>query len=157
MISSSTSIIAALTMDDVFYQITGMGVVFACLVFLSLILTVSGKVAVSLDEKRKAKAAAAQAAAAAAAAAAAPATTTAAAAAPAVSAEPTPAEVAALAAGIYNTARSNVTPEVVAAIAAAVRVTLGSETRILDIQPSGTSFAHGGRAAIMTSHFPKKG
>ncbi len=156
MISSSTSIIA-LSMDDVYYQITGMGVVFACLVFLSLILTVSGKVAVSMDEAKKAKAAAAKAAAEAAAAqlsasSPAPVATTAAAA----STEPTPAEVAALAAGIYNTARSSVTPEVVAAIAAAVRVTLGSETRILEIKPSGTSYAHGGRAAIMSSHFPKK-
>ncbi len=152
MTSFPSTIIANITMDDVYYQVTGMAVVFACLIFLSLILTVSGGIAVKMEQVSKASAAAAKAAADAAALAAAPATASAAAA-----AEMSPAEVAALAAGIYNTARSNITPEVVAAIAAAVRVTLGSEQRILAIKPVNPSFAHGGRAAIMNSHFPKKG
>ena len=137
----------SLEMEDVYYQVTGMGVVFACLVFLSCILAVSGTVAVKMDEKRKAKAAATKAAA--------PASSPATSGAPA--AEPTPAEVAALAAGIYNTARSAITPEVVAAIAAAVRVTVGGEPRILAINPVSSGFAHSGRTAIMNSHFPKKG
>ncbi len=148
----------ALSMDDVYYQVTGMGVVFCCLVFLSLILTVSGKVAVAMDEAAKAKAAAAKAVADAAAAKKAASTAAPAAAATPTVAEPTPAEIAALAAGIYNTARSSITPEVVAAIAAAVRVTLGDQTRVLDIKPTDSSYAQSGRTAIMNSHyFPKKG
>ncbi len=142
----------ALTMDDINYQITGMIVVASCLIFLSLILTVSGTVAVKLEESRKAKAAAAKAAAEAAAAKAAATP----AAAPAA-AEMSPAEIAAMAAGIYNTAASSITPQLVAVIAAAVRVTLGGEPRILAIKPVDNSFARGGRSSIMNSHFPKKG
>ncbi len=142
----------ALSMDDINYQITGMIVVASCLIFLSLILTVSGTVAVKLEESRKAKAAAAKAAAEAAAAQAAATP----AAAPAA-AEMSPAEIAAMAAGIYNTAASSITPQLVAVIAAAVRVTLGGEPRILAIKPVDNSFARGGRSSIMNSHFPKKG
>ena len=54
--------LAALDMDAVVYQVTGMCVVFSCLVFLSVILTISGTVAQRLDAKRKAQAEAAKAA-----------------------------------------------------------------------------------------------
>lgn len=139
--------LAALDMDAVTYQVTGMCVVFCCLCLLCVILTISGSVAQRMDAKRKAKAAAAQAAM--------PAPVAAAAvAAPA----PTPAEVAALAAGIYDAARSSITPEVVAAIAAAVKVTVGNEARILDIKPADTAYGQTGRtAAMMNKQFPVKG
>ena len=133
------------------YQLTGMIVVFGCLVLLWLILEVSGAVATRLDAKRKAQAEAARAAAAAAA----PAPV---APQPAVAPELTPAQVAAIAAGIYDAAASSITPEVIAAIAAAVKVTVGSEARILDIQPVNTGYAQSGRTAIMNSHsFPTRG
>lgn len=138
-------------MDAVTYQITGMCVVFACLIFLSLILTVSGSVAVRLDKTRKAKIEAAKAALAAQtppAPAPAPAAVTA--------ADPTPAQVAALAAGIYDAAASAITPQVVAAIAAAVKVTVGSEARILDIRPVDGVYGQNGRTSIMNSHFPTR-
>ena len=140
--------LAALDMDAVTYQVTGMCVVFCCLVLLSLILTVSGNVAQRLDASRNAKAAAAQAAMA-----------PVAAPAPAVAApELPPAEVAALAAGIYDAARSSITPEVVAAIAAAVKVTVGNEARILDIQPVDTAYGQSGRTTtIVNKNFPVRG
>ena len=132
------------------YQLTGMIVVFGCLVLLFLILSASGAIAVRLDAKKKAAAEAARAAAAAAA----PAPV---APQPTVAPELTPAQVAALAAGIYDTAASSITPEIVAAIAAAVKVTVGNEARILDIQPVNTGYAQSGRTAIMNSHFPTRG
>lgn len=142
--------LAALDMDAITYQVTGMCVVFCCLCFLSVILTISGAVAQRIDAKQKAKAEAAKAAMAAAA--------------PAPVAAPVPVgpalapqQVAAIAAGIYDAARSSITPEVVAAIAAAVKVTLGNEARILDIQPVDTAYAQGGRSAIMNSHLPARG
>ena len=49
------------------YQLTGMIVVFGCLVLLWIILSISGSIAVKMEEKRKAEAEAARAAAAAAA------------------------------------------------------------------------------------------
>ena len=140
--------IGNLNMEAVTYQITGMLVVFCCLGLLSLILSVSGAVAVRIEAARKAKEAAAKAALAAAA--------PAAPAAPAA-AEPTPAQVAALAASIYDAAASSITPELVAAIAAAVKVTVGSESRILDIKPVDSSYAQGGRTSIMNSHLPLRG
>ena len=130
------------------YQLTGMIVVFGCLVLLWIILTISGSIAVKMEEKRKAEAAAARAAAAAAA----PAP-----AAPQPAVELAPAQVAAIAAGIYDAAASSITPEVVAAIAAAVKVTVGNEARILDIQPVNTGYAQSGRTAIMNSHLPHRG
>lgn len=136
-------------MDAVTYQVTGMIVVFACLVFLSLILTVSGSVAVRLEASRKAKEDAAKAALAATAPT--PATVPVAAV-----PEPTAAEVAALAAGIYDAAASSITPQVVAAIAAAVKVTVGKEARILDIKPVDGSYGQNGRISIMNSHFPTR-
>ena len=76
--------------------------------------------------------------------------------APAV-AEPTPAQVAAIAAGIYDAAASSITPELVAVIAAAVKVTVGQESRILDIKPVDTAYAQNGRSSIMSSHTPLRG
>lgn len=137
--------IAALTMDAVVYQVTGMCVVFCCLGFLSLILTASGAVAQRMEARRKAQADAAKAALAPA-----PAPV------PALAAagEPTPAQVAALAAGIYDTAASAITPEIVAVIAATVRYTLGHDVRILDIKPVDPAYGQGGRSSVMNSHFP---
>jgi sodium pump decarboxylase gamma subunit len=132
--------LAALDMDAVIYQVTGMCVVFTCLCFLSVILTISGAVAQRLDAKRKAQAEAAKAAMA-----------PAPAAAPAVAPELPPAQVAAIAAGIYDAAQSSITPQVVAAIAAAVKVTVGNEARILDIKPVDTTYGQGGRAAAMNN------
>ncbi|MBQ6942086.1 MAG: OadG family protein [Akkermansia sp.] len=132
--------LAALDMDAVVYQVTGMCVVFSCLVFLSVILTISGTVAQRLDAKRKAQAEAAKAA---------MAPVAAAPVAPAP--ELAPAQVAAIAAGIYDAAQSSITPQVVAAIAAAVKVTVGDEARILDIKPVDTAYGQGGRAAAMNN------
>ena len=137
-------------MDALTYQITGMIVVFCCLALLCVILSISGAVAVRLEEKKKAAAAAAKAELAAAA----PAPV---AAAPVLGPEPTPAQVAALAAGIYDAAASSITPEVVAAIAAAVKVTVGNEARILDIKPVDTAYAQSGRTSIMNSHAINRG
>ena len=132
-------------MDAVTYQVTGMCVVFCCLGFLCLILTASGAVAQRMEAKRQARANAAKAALA-----------PAAAPAPALAAagEPTPAQVAALAAGIYDTAASAITPEIVAVIAATVRYTLGHDARILDIKPVDPAYGQGGRSSVMNSHFP---
>ena len=133
--------LAALDMDAVIYQVTGMCVVIICLSFLSVMLTISGAVAQRLDAKRKAQAEAAKAAMA-------PAPV----AAPvAVAPELAPAQVAAIAAGIYDAAQSSITPQVVAAIAAAVKVTVGNEARILDIKPVDTAYGQGGRAAAMNN------
>ena len=132
--------LAALDMDAVIYQVTGMCVVIICLGFLSVMLTISGAVAQRLDAKRKAQAEAAKAAVA-------PAPV----AAPVVAPELPPAQVAAIAAGIYDAAQSSITPQVVAAIAAAVKVTVGNEARILDIKPVDTAYGQGGRAAAMNN------
>ena len=132
--------LAALDMDAVIYQVTGMCVVIICLSFLSVMLTISGAVAQRLDAKRKAQAEAAKAA-----------MPAAPAAAPAVAPELPPAQVAAIAAGIYDAAQSSITPQVVAAIAAAVKVTVGNEARILDIKPVDTTYGQGGRAAAMNN------
>ena len=132
--------LATLDMDAVVYQVTGMCVVFSCLVFLSVILTISGTVAQRLDAKRKAQSEAAKAA---------MAPVAAAPVAPAP--ELAPAQVAAIAAGIYDAAQSSITPQVVAAIAAAVKVTVGDEARILDIKPVDTAYGQSGRAAAMNN------
>ncbi len=140
---------AVLDMEAFTYQVTGMCVVFCCLGFLCILLTASGAVAQRLDARRKAREEAARAALAAARPApvqAVPASTT-----------PSPEEVATIAAGIYDAARARITPEVIAAIAAAVKVTVGNEARILDINPVSAEFARGGRSAIMNSHFPVRG
>ena len=137
-------------MDALTYQITGMLVVFCCLGLLCVILSISGSIAVRMEEKKKAQAEAARAAMAAAA----PAPV---AAAPVLGPEPTPAQVAAIAAGIYDAAASSITPEVIAAIAAAVKVTVGSEAKILDIKPVDTSYGQSGRTSIMNSHTINRG
>ena len=157
---SAFNVIAGLTMKDVAYQLTGMAVVFCCLIFLCVILTVSGAVATRMEAKSKAKAEAAKAAAK-------PAPKAApapkpAAPAPVVPAGPvvvgaqemSPEHIAALAAGIYQAVSNSITPEVVVAIAAAIRYTLGNEYRILEIKPVTPAFAETGRAANMTNHFP---
>lgn len=143
---TSLQTIAALDAEAVSYQVTGMAVVFACLILLSLILTASGAVAQRMDASRKAKAVAAKAAMAA--------SNPPPSVPVAPAAEMSPAQIAALAAGIYDTAKSSVTPEVVACIAAAVKVTVGNEARILDIRPSGAEYAQSGRAMMMSSRFP---
>lgn len=152
--------LAALDMDAVVYQVTGMCVVFCCLGFLSLILALSGKVAVRMDASRRAKADAArralEAAIPPASVASSPAPASAAAGAGAAG-EPTPAQVAALAASIYDAAASSITPQIVAAIAAAVKVTVGHEARILDIKPVGRAYGQSGRISIMNSHLPSRG
>ncbi len=66
-------------------------------------------------------------------------------------------EVASVAAGIYDDASRRLTPEIVAAIAAAVRVTAGRESRILSIRPVSYEFARSGRSAHMYSHSPLRG
>lgn len=155
---SAFNVIAGLTMKDVAYQLTGMAVVFCCLIFLCVILTVSGAVATRMEAKSKAKAEAAKAAAK-------PAPAPApkpVAPAPVVPAGPvvvgaqemSPEHIAALAAGIYQAVSNSITPEVVVAIAAAIRYTLGNEYRILEIKPVTPAFAEAGRAANMTNHFP---
>ena len=153
---SAFNVIAGLTMKDVAYQLTGMAVVFCCLIFLCIILTVSGAVATRMEAKSKAKAEAAKAAAKPA-----PAPKPVAPA-PVVPAGPvvvgaqemSPEHIAALAAGIYQAVSNSITPEVVVAIAAAIRYTLGNEYRILEIKPVTPSFAAAGRAANMSNHFP---
>ncbi len=147
-------ILATQSLDPITYQVTGMIVVFSCLCFLSVILTISGNVAQRLDANRKAKAEAARAALAAAMPAPAPAPV---AQAPASTA-PTPVEVASIAAGIYGAARDRITPEVIAAIAAAVKVTVGNEAQILDINPVSADYARGGQSSnIINSRFPVRG
>lgn len=141
---TSLQTIAALDAEAVSYQVTGMVVVFACLTLLSLILTASGAVAQRMDASRKAKAAMA-------------ASNPLPSVSVAPAAEMSPAQIAALAAGIYDTAKSSVTPEVVACIAAAVKATVGNEARILDIRPSGAEYAQSGRAMMMSSRLPVRG
>lgn len=151
---NTTQTLAAITwpefVDALTYQITGMIVVFCCLCMLCVILSISGAVATRLEAKKKAEAAAAKASLAAAA----PAPV---AAAPVLGPEPTPAQVAALAAGIYDAAASSITPEVIAAIAAAVKVSIGNEARILDIKPVDTTYGQSGRTSIMNSHSITRG
>jgi len=149
--------LAALDMDAVVYQATGMCVVFCCLGLLSLILAISGSIAVRLDASRRARAEAARQSLAGAAAAAPTPSPAPAVLSPVSAVEPTPAQVAALAAGIYDAAASSITPQLVAAIAAAVKVTVGHEARILDIKPVGNSYGQSGRLSIMNSHLPSRG
>ncbi len=145
--------LAELDMDAIIYQVTGMVVVFVCLGFLSVLLTISGAVAQRLDAARKAKAEAARAALAAAM----PPPPPASVAEPPASTAPTPEELASIAAGIYGAALDRITPEVIACIAAAVKVTVGNEAQILSINPVSTDYARGGRSHIMNSHFPVRG
>ena len=138
--------IGNLNMEAVTYQITGMLVVFCCLGFLSLILSISGHVAVRMEERRKAVQEAAAQALRAFTSPVPPATP--------ASAEPTPAQVAALAASIYDAAVSSMTPQLIAVLAAAVREEVGHDARILSINPVQGSYAQSGRTSIMNSHTP---
>ncbi len=124
--------LAALDMEAFTYQVTGMVVVFCCLGFLFVLLTISGNVAQKLDAARKAKAEAARAAAAAAA----------------------PAPVAAAAPAAQPAA---ISPQLLAVIAAAIYAEEGREARILNIKPVSVEYGRGGRNAIMNSHFPTRG
>ena len=135
--------IGNLDAEAVSYQLMGMLVVFCCLSLLSIILSISGSVAIRLEKRQQARQAALAAQNPPQPAAATPA------------AELSPAAVAALAAGIYNTASSSITPEIVAVIAAAVKYTVGAEARVLSIQPIDGGYAQSGRTAIMNSHLPK--
>ena len=135
--------IGNLDAEAVSYQLMGMLVVFCCLSLLSIILSISGSVAIRLEKRQQARREALAAQNPPQPAAAAPA------------AELSPAVVAALAAGIYNTASSSITPEIVAVIAAAVKYTVGAEARVLSIQPIDGGYAQSGRTAIMNSHLPK--
>ena len=135
--------IGNLNMEAVTYQVTGMLVVFCCLGFLSLVLSISGRVAVRIEEKRKA----AQAL---------PGAVAQPVAQPAA-AEPSPVQVAALAAGIYDAAASSITPQLIAVLAAAVREEVGHDARILAINPVQGSYAQSGRSSIMNSHSPHRG
>ncbi len=137
--------IGNLNMEAVTYQVTGMLVVFCCLGFLSLILSISGRVAVRAEERRKAVQ---EAAAEALRASVSPVQVT------PSSVEATPAQVAALAASIYDAAVSSVTPQLIAVLAAAVREEVGHDARILSINPVQGSYAQSGRASIMNSHTP---
>lgn len=131
--------------EAVSYQIMGMLVVFCCLSLLSIILSISGGVAIRMENRRRAK----QAALAAQVPVPSPS--------PSPAGELSPAAVAALAAGIYDAASSSITPEIVAVIAAAVKFTVGSEARVLSIRPVDAGYAQSGRSAIMSSHLPKRG
>ena len=137
--------IGNLNMEAVTYQVTGMLVVFCCLGFLSLILSISGRVAVRAEERRKAVQ---EAAAEALRASVSPVQVT------PSSVEATPAQVAALAASIYDAAVSSVTPQLIAVLAAAVREEVGHDARILSINPVQGNYAQSGRASIMNSHMP---
>ncbi len=125
--------LADLSMEDVTYQVTGMVVVFCCLGFLCVLLTISGNLAQKLDAARKAKAEAARAAVAA----------------------PAPAPVAAAAPAAQPAAA--ISPQLLAVIAAAVYSVEGREARILNIKPVSTEYGRGGRNAVMNSHFPVRG
>lgn len=138
--------IGNLDLEAVSYQITGMLVVFFCLGFLSLVLTVSGAVAVKAEAKKKTlQTIAAQTL-----------QTKTSTPTPATP-EPTPAEIAALAADIYSAAAASVTPEIIAVLAAAVRVSVGDDAHILSITPVQSSYAQSGRTAIMNSHTVLRG
>lgn len=107
------------------YQTVGIIVVFSCLIFIALVLTVSGSIASKLNARKKAKAAAVKPASA-----------------PARSAAPVPA------------VSGDVSPEVIAAISAAVYTALGGIShRILEIKQSANSaYSVSGRTEIFASH-----
>ncbi len=124
--------LAALDGDSVAYQLTGMIVVFCCLGFLFVLLTISGSLAQKLDAARKAKAEAARAAHA-------------------------PAAAPVAAAPAVQPAAATVSPQLAAIIAAAIYAEEGKEARILSIKPVSVEYGRGGRNAIMNSHFPVRG
>ena len=129
-------------MDNLNYQIVGVLVVMMCLGGLAVILTISGSIAASIQNKAKARAAAASAA-------------PVPAAAPAVAGKPgmTPEMLAILSAAV-DSAMTELTPEMVAVISAAVDAGLdGMSHRIVEIkQTPGSGYAAAGRAEIFASH-----
>lgn len=131
-------------MDNLNYQIVGVLVVMMCLGGLAVILTISGSIAASIQNKAKARAAAASAA-----------PVPAAAPAPAVAGKPgmTPEMLAILSAAV-DSAMTELTPEMVAVISAAVDAGLdGMSHRIVEIkQTPGSGYAAAGRAEIFASH-----
>ena len=129
-------------MDNLDYQIVGILVVMLCLGGLAVILTISGSIAASIQNKAKAKAAASVSA-------------PAPAAAPAAAGKPgmTPEMLAILSAAV-DSAMTELTPEMVAVISAAVDAGLdGMSHRIVEIKQSpGSGYAAAGRAEIFASH-----
>lgn len=129
-------------MENLDYQIVGILVVMMCLGDLAVILTISGSIAASIQNKAKAKAAAASAA-------------PVPAAAPAAAGKPgmTPEMLAILSAAV-DSAMTELTPEMVAVISAAVDAGLdGMSHRIVEIKQSpGSGYAAAGRAEIFASH-----
>ena len=112
-------------MENLDYQIVGILVVMMCLGGLAVILTISGSIAASIQNKAKAKAAAASAA-------------------------PAPVPAAAPAAA----GKPGMTPEMLAILSAAVDAGLdGMSHRIVEIKQSpGSGYAAAGRAEIFASH-----
>ncbi|WP_354833078.1 OadG family transporter subunit [Akkermansia muciniphila] len=129
-------------MENLDYQIVGILVVMMCLGGLAVILTISGSIAASIQNKAKAKAAASVSA-------------PAPAAAPAAAGKPgmTPEMLAILSAAV-DSAMTELTPEMVAVISAAVDAGLdGMSHRIVEIKQSpGSGYAAAGRAEIFASH-----
>ena len=129
-------------MENLDYQIVGILVVMMCLGGLAVILTISGSIAASIQNKAKAKAAAASAA---------PAPVPAAAAAGKPGMTP---EMLAILSAAVDSAMTELTPEMVAVISAAVDAGLdGMSHRIVEIKQSpGSGYAAAGRAEIFASH-----
>lgn len=127
-------------MENLDYQIVGILVVMMCLGGLAVILTISGAIAASIQNKAKA---------------AAPVPVPAPAAAPAAAGKPgmTPEMLAILSAAV-DSAMTELTPEMVAVISAAVDAGLdGMSHRIVEIKQSpGSGYAAAGRAEIFASH-----
>ena len=117
-------------MDNLNYQVVGIMVVMLCLGGMAVILTVSGSIAAAIQNRAKAKTAAPVAVPAAA---------------PAAAGKPgmTP-----------DSAMTELTPEMVAVISAAVDAGLdGMSHRIVEIKQSpGSGYAAAGRAEIFASH-----
>lgn len=129
-------------MENLDYQIVGIMVVMMCLGGLAVILTISGSIAASIQNKAKARATASVSA-------------PAPAAAPAAAGKPgmTPEMLAILSAAV-DSAMTELTPEMVAVISAAVDAGLdGMSHHIVEIKQSpGSGYAAAGRAEIFASH-----
>ena len=122
-------------MENLDYQIVGILVVMMCLGGLAVILTISGSIAASIQNKAKAKAAAASAA-------------------PAAGKPGMTPEMLAILSAAVDSAMTELTPEMVAVISAAVDAGLdGMSHRIVEIKQSpGSGYAAAGRAEIFASH-----